>query len=132
MAELNDILLAENGHIEQGYEEESKVASFIASLFLTHRGFALISQDEVPYGDIMLEDLWPGVTEFNDIKELIEDKKEVQSNSSEKEETGSVQFAKRRAEKIRAKEEKARKQFEQEQIQSSMEDDLPEHDWLVE
>lgn len=132
MAELNDILLAENGHIEQGYEEESKVASFIASLFLTHRGFALISQDEVPYGDIMLEDLWPGVSEFNDIKELIEDKKEVQINSTEKEETGSVQFAKRRAEKIRAKEEKARKQLEQEQIQSSVEDDLPEHDWLVE
>ena len=132
MTELNDILLAENGHIEQGYEEESKVASFIASLFLTHRGFALISQDEVPYGDIMLEDLWPGVSEFNDIKELIEDKKEVQINSTEKEETGSVQFAKRRAEKIRAKEEKARKQLEQEQIQSSVEDDLPEHDWLVE
>ena len=132
MAELNDILLAENGHIEQGYEEESKVASFIASLFLTHRGFALISQDEVPYGDIMLEDLWPGVSEFNDIKELIEDKKEVQINSTDKEETGSVQFAKRRAEKIRAKEEKARKQLEQEQIQSSVEDDLPEHDWLVE
>ena len=132
MAELNDILLTENGHIEQGYEEESKVASFIASLFLTHRGFALISQDEVPYGDIMLEDLWPGVSEFNDIKELIEDKKEVQINSTEKEETGSVQFAKRRAEKIRAKEEKARKQLEQEQIQSSVEDDLPEHDWLVE
>ncbi len=132
MAELNDILLTENGHIEQGYEEESKVASFIASLFLTHRGFALISQDEVPYGDIMLEDLWPGVSEFNDIKELIEDKKEVQINSTEKEETGSVQFAKRRAEKIRAKEEKAKKQLEQEQIQSSVEDDLPEHDWLVE
>ena len=132
MAELNGILVAENGHIEQGYEEESKVASFIASLFLTHRGFALISQDEVPYGDIMLEDLWPGVTEFNDIKELIEDKKEVQSNSLEKEETGSVQFAKRRAEKLRVKEEKARKQLEQEQMQSPVEDDLPEHDWLVE
>lgn len=132
MVELNGILVAENGHIEQGYEEESKVASFIASLFLTHRGFALISQDEVPYGDIMLEDLWPGVAEFNDIKELIEDKKEVQSNSLEKEETGSVQFAKRRAEKLRAKEEKARKQLEQEQMQSPVEDDLPEHDWLVE
>ena len=99
---------------------------------MTHRGFALISQDEVPYGDIMLEDLWPGVSEFNDIKELIEDKKEVQINSTDKEETGSVQFAKRRAEKIREKEEKARKQLEQEQIQSSVEDDLPEHDWLVE
>ena len=132
MDELNDILLAENGYIEQGYQEESKVASFIASLFLTHRGFALISQDEVPYGDIMLEDLWPGVTEFADIKGLIEDKKEIQSNSSNNEETGSVQFAKRRAEKLRAKEEKARKQLEQEQIQAPGEDDLPEHDWLVE
>ena len=132
MAELNDILLVENGHIEQGYEEESKVASFIASLFLTHRGFALISQDEVPYGDIMLEDLWPGIAEFEEIKELIEDKKQIQSNSSNDEETGSVQFAKRRAEKLRAKEEKARKQLEQEQMQSTVADDLPEHDWLVE
>lgn len=132
MVELNDILLAENGHIEQGYEEESKVASFIASLFLTHRGFALISQDEVPYGDILLEDLWPNVIEFEEIKELIEDKKEVQSNSVDEEETGSVQFAKRRAEKLRAKEEKAKKQLEREQTQSSVEDDLPEHEWLVE
>ena len=132
MAELNEILLVEHGHIEQGYEEESKVASFIASLFLTHRGFALISQDEVPYGDIMLEDLWPDITEFEEIKGLIEDKKEIQSNSSNDEETGSVQFAKRRAEKLRAKEEKARKHLEQEQMQSTVADDLPEHDWLVE
>lgn len=132
MAELNDILLAENGHIEQGYQEESKVASFIASLFLTHRGFALISQDEVPYGDIMLEDLWPNVIGFKEIKEIIEDKKEVQSNSFDEEETGSVQFAKRRAEKLRVKEEKAKKQLEQEQMQSPVEDDLPEHEWLVE
>lgn len=132
MAELNDILLAENGHIEQGYQEESKVASFIASLFLTHRGFALISQDEVPYGDIMLEDLWPNVIGFKEIKEIIEDKKEVQSNSFDEEETGSVQFAKRRAEKLRIKEERAKKQLEQEQMQSPVEDDLPEHEWLVE
>ena len=132
MAELNDILLAENGHIEQGYQEESKVASFIASLFLTHRGFALISQDEVPYGDIMLEDLWPNVIGFKEIKEIIEDKKEVQSNSFDEEETGSVQFAKRRAEKLRIKEEKVKKQLEQEQMQSPVEDDLPEHEWLVE
>ena len=60
------------------------------------------------------------------------DKKEIQSNSSNDEETGSVQFAKRRAEKLRAKEEKARKQLEQEQMQSTVADDLPEHDWLVE
>jgi len=132
MAELNDILLAENGHIEQGYQEESKVASFIASLFLTHRGFALISQDEVPYGDIMLEDLWPNVIGFKEIKKIIEDKKEVQSNTFDDEETGSIQFAKRRAEKLRIKQEKAKKQSEQEQMQSPVEDDLPEHEWLVE
>ena len=132
MAELNDLLLAENGHIEQGYQEESKVASFIASLFLTHRGFALISQDEVPYGDIMLEDLWPNVTGFKEIKEIIENKQQVNSNSSDEEETGSVQFAKRRAEKLRIKEEKAKKQLQQEQMQSPVEDDLPEHEWLVE
>ncbi len=132
MAELNDLLLAENGHIEQGYQEESKVASFIASLFLTHRGFALISQDEVPYGDIMLEDLWPNVTGFKEIKEIIENKQQVHSNSSDEEETGSVQFAKRRAEKLRIKEEKAKKQLQQEQMQSPVEDDLPEHEWLVE
>ena len=132
MAELNDLLLAENGHIEQGYQEESKVASFIASLFLTHRGFALISQDEVPYGDIMLEDLWPNVTGFKEIKEIIENKQQVHSNSSDEEETGSVQFAKRRAEKLRIKEEKAKKLLQQEQMQSPVEDDLPEHEWLVE
>ena len=31
-------------------------SSFIAGLFLTHRGFASITQDEV-HGDIMIEDL---------------------------------------------------------------------------
>ena len=69
---------------------------------------------------------------MKEIKEIIEDKKEVQSNSFDEEETGSVQFAKRRAEKLRIKEEKAKKQLEQEQIHSPVEDDLPEHEWLVE
>ena len=80
----------------------------------------------------MLEDLWPSIAEFEEIKGLIEDKKEIQINSSNDEETGSVQFAKRRAEKLRAKEDKARKQSEKEQMQSTVVDDLPEHDWLVE
>ena len=48
ISELGQILEQENGIEDQGYDEEAKVASFIASLFLTHRGFALISQDEVP------------------------------------------------------------------------------------
>jgi hypothetical protein len=33
---------------------------------------------------------------------------------------------------LRIKEEKVKKQLEQEQMQSPVEDDLPEHEWLVE
>ena len=70
------------------------------------RGYALISQDEVPYGDIMLEDLWPGIAEFEQVNVRIDMKKKLQSQSNDEEETGSAQFAKKRAEKLRIKEEK--------------------------
>ncbi len=132
MRELSDILEQENGEEPTGYDEEAKVASFIASLFLTHRGYALISQDVVPYGDIMLEDLWPNVTDFDEINKLIEAKKELQSESSEQEETGSVQFAKKRAEKLRIKEEKERAAREQVMAEDNAQDELESHEWLVE
>ena len=132
MRELSDILEQENGQEPTGYDEEAKVASFIASLFLTHRGYALISQDVVPYGDIMLEDLWPNVTDFDEINKLIEAKKELQSESSEQEETGSVQFAKKRAEKLRIKEEKERAAREQVTAEDNAQDELESHEWLVE
>ena len=132
MRELTDILEQENGQEPTGYDEEAKVASFIASLFLTHRGYALISQDVVPYGDIMLEDLWPKVTDFDDINKLIEAKKELQSESSKQEETGSVQFAKKRAEKVRIKEEKERAAREQVMAEDNGQDELESHEWLVE
>ena len=132
MRELSDILEQENGEEPTGYDEEAKVASFIASLFLTHRGYALISQDVVPYGDIMLEDLWPNVTDFDEINKLIEAKKELQSESSEQEETGSVQFAKKRAEKLRIKEEKERAAREQVTAEDNAQDELESHEWLVE
>jgi chromatin segregation and condensation protein Rec8/ScpA/Scc1 (kleisin family) len=131
ISELGQILEQENGIEVQGYDEEAKVASFIASLFLTHRGFALISQDEVPYGDIMLEDLWPNIGDFDEINLRIEEKKRLQSDANSSEETGSVQFAKKRAEKLRLKEEKERIAKEQElALQES--EALEEHDWLVE
>ncbi len=131
ISELGQILEQENGIEVQGYDEEAKVASFIASLFLTHRGFALISQDEVPYGDIMLEDLWPNIADFDEVNLRIEEKKRLQSDANSSEETGSVQFAKKRAEKLRLKEEKERLAKEQElALQES--EALEEHDWLVE
>lgn len=129
--ELGSILEQENGMEVDGYDEEAKVASFIASLFLTHRGFALISQDEVPYGDIMLEDLWPNITEFNEVNLRIEENKRLQSAENIGEETGSVQFAKKRAEKLRQREEKERAAREQElALQDS--EALEGHEWLVE
>lgn len=131
ITELGSILEQENGVEVDGYGEEAKVASFIASLFLTHRGFALISQDEVPYGDIMLEDLWPNIAEFAEVNRQIEENQRLQSETSITEETGSVQFAKKRAEKLRLKEEKERAAREQElALQDS--EALEGHDWLVE
>ncbi|MEC7238667.1 MAG: hypothetical protein VXV81_00820 [Candidatus Thermoplasmatota archaeon] len=131
ISELGQILEQENGIEVQGYDEEAKVASFIASLFLTHRGFALISQEEVPYGDIMLEDLWPNIADFDEVNLRIEKKTRLQSDANSSEETGSVQFAKKRAEKLRLKEEKERLAKEQElALQES--EALEEHDWLVE
>ena len=131
ISELGQILEQENGIEDQGYDEEAKVASFIASLFLTHRGFALISQDEVPYGDIVLEDLWPNIADFDEVNLRIEEKKRLQSDANSSEETGSVQFAKKRAEKLRLKEEKERLAKEQELALKESEA-LEGHDWLVE
>ena len=80
----------------------------------------------------MLEDLWPKVTDFDDINKLIEAKKELQSESSKEEETGSVQFAKKRAEKLRIKEEKERAAREQVMAEDNGQDELESHEWLVE
>ena len=129
--ELGQILEHENGDEPEGYDEEAKVASFIASLFLTHRGFALISQEEVPYGAIMLEDLWPEIDDFEQVNNRIEEKRRLQSESKELEDTGSVQFAKKRAEKLRIKEEKERAAKELE-IDPKNKEKLESHEWLVE
>lgn len=129
--ELGQILEHENGDEPEGYDEEAKVASFIASLFLTHRGFALISQEEVPYGAIMLEDLWPEIDNFEQVNDRIEEKRRLQSESKDLEDTGSVQFAKKRAEKLRIKEEKERAARELE-IDAKNKEKLESHDWLVE
>ena len=85
----------------------------------------------------MLEDLWPDVAEFEQVNQMIEEKKEIQLQSNDKEETGSVQFAKKRAEKLRIKEEKEREArerilAEQNPAEQIAEDDLPAHEWLVE
>ena len=141
-AHLRTILQELFGEVPEGYQDEAKVTSFIAGLFLTHRGFASISQEVVPDGDIFLEDLWPEMDDFQQVKDAIDELDQKQNIDSQNEDSGSVQFAKKRAEKIRLIEEAERKakelELEEESKEvaivevSQTEDEFNNHEWLVE
>jgi len=110
MESLKPILEDTFGQVPEGYDDEAKVASFIAGLFLTHRGFASITQENVPDGVIYLEDMWPNVESFEEISLLIEDQQSEENRRIQQQDTGSVHHAQLRAEKARlAEEESARK-----------------------
>jgi hypothetical protein len=142
-AHLRTILQELFGEVPEGYQDEAKVTSFIAGLFLTHRGFASISQEVVPDGEIFLEDLWPEMDDFQQVKDAIDELDQKQNIDSQNEDSGSVQFAKKRAEKIRLIEEAERKakelELEEEESKevaivevSQTEDEFNNHEWLVE
>tara|TARA_B110000008_G_C16957986_1_gene558962 strand:+ start:331 stop:1536 length:1206 start_codon:yes stop_codon:yes gene_type:complete len=142
-AHLRVILEEIFGAVPEGYQDEAKVTSFIAGLFLTHRGFASISQDVAPDGDIFLEDLWPDLDDFQQVKDAIDELDEKQNVESQDEDSGSVQFAKKRAEKMRLIEEAERKEKELEIEEkaslepvaieaSEIDDSFQKHEWLVE
>tara|TARA_B100001093_G_scaffold172935_1_gene165826 strand:- start:14431 stop:15642 length:1212 start_codon:yes stop_codon:yes gene_type:complete len=146
MNELKPILEQAFGSIPEGYDDEAKVASFIAGLFLTHRGFASITQDSVPDGEIFLEDSWPQIETFEEIKELIESQQAAENERIQEQDSGSVRHAKLRAEKARLaeesalrKEERALAKLEKEQavVEVPESKDIEEqsydnHEWLVE
>lgn len=71
--------LAAKGFTGNDQKHEAKVTAFISSLFLAHRGYAQISQKEVPAGEIILTDLWPEATDFSQANALIEKKRNPQS-----------------------------------------------------
>ena len=146
MEELKPILEQAFGSIPEGYDDEAKVASFIAGLFLTHRGFASITQDNVPDGEIFLEDSWPQIETFEEIKELIETQQAAENERIQEQDSGSVRHAKLRAEKSRLAEESAlrkeeralaKQQKEQPIVEVPEANDIEEqsydnHEWLVE
>ena len=107
MESLKPILEDTFGQVPEGYDDEAKVASFIAGLFLTHRGFASITQENVPDGVIYLEDMWPNVESFEEISLLIEDQQSEENRRIQQQDTGSVHHAKLRAEKARLAEEES-------------------------
>ena len=146
MESLKPILEDTFGQVPEGYDDEAKVASFIAGLFLTHRGFASITQKNVPDGVIYLEDMWPNVESFEEISLLIEDQQSEENQRIQQQDTGSVHHAKLRAEKARLAEEESTRKREKALAKMAKEsvdveikapDELEEqsyddHEWLVE
>ena len=112
MVNLAVVLESTFGELPEGYDDEAKVASFIAGLFLTHRGFASITQDQVPDGVICLEDAWPNIETFEEVKLLVEGAQEEESDRIQSQDTGSVRHAQLRAEKAQKAEEAADKKAE--------------------
>lgn len=123
---LSEILLQEFGEIPEGYDVESKITSFVAGLFLTHRGYAWISQDN-PSDPIMIEDRWPNATSFDEVTKLASKLFEEESTSLESEETESMRHAARLAERARI----AAEEEEIAKIKEASESENPD-DWLVE
>lgn len=127
------LLEATFGEVPEGYGDDARVSSFIAGLFLTHKGLASITQGNQIDDVIMIEDLWPQLATFEDVlaATLEADKQAQEARESSK--TGSTLHAERlqeRAEKARLAEEKAKAKLEKEQEESKPE--FEEHEWLVE
>ena len=82
--------LAAKGFTGDDQKAEAKVTAFISSLFLAHRGYAQISQKEVPAGQIVLEDLWPQANTFQEAKSLLESKNNSQKSLQERAKVAEV------------------------------------------
>ena len=131
--ELEKILIETYGEIPEGYDVESKITSFVAGLFLTHRGYAWISQDG-PDDPIMLEDRWPDASTFDEVTVLAEKLMEEDSESIKGDETESMRHAVKiaeRAQKALEEEKERLKQEEMAKLAAESESEDPE-DWLVE
>ena len=131
--ELEKILLDTYGEIPEGYDVESKITSFVAGLFLTHRGYAWISQ-EGPDDPIMLEDRWPNASTFDEVIVLAEKLMEEDSESIKGDETESMRHAVKLAERAQQALEEEKERLKQEEMAKLAADSESEGpgDWLVE
>ena len=131
--ELEKILLQTFGEIPEGYAVEAKITSFVSGLFLTHRGYAWISQ-EGPEDPIMLEDRWPNAATFEEATELGEKLIADDYESMKEAETESMRHAARLAERAQAALEAEKERLKEEEmakIAAESDSENPE-DWLVE
>ncbi|MEC8670293.1 MAG: hypothetical protein VXY11_03610 [Candidatus Thermoplasmatota archaeon] len=131
--ELEKILLQTFGEISEGYAVESKITSFVSGLFLTHRGYAWISQ-EGPNDPIMLEDRWPNAATFEEATELGEKLIADDYESMKEAETESMRHAARLAERAQAALEAEKERLKEEEMAKIAAESDSENpgDWLVE
>ena len=151
IAKLKPLLISTFGSTLEDPESEAFVASFIAGLFLTHRRMASISQEGEEVANIMIEDLWPNLTSFNDVLEAVDALMAEDAEALGGQTTGSEHRMEAIAERARVAEKReARRQAKleaqvakeastvsadttQENIEGKATDAmLNEHDWLVE
>ena len=127
------ILESTFGAVPEGYGDDARVSSFIAGLFLTHKGIASITQGNQLDDVIMIEDIWPQLSSFEDVLAATLEADQQAQEARESSKTGSTLHAERlqqRAERARLAEEKAKAKLEKEQEESKP--DFEEHEWLVE
>ena len=130
-SELSNILIDTFGEIPEGYDVESKITSFVAGLFLTHRGYAWISQGD-PDDPIMLEDRWPKAKTFDEVTVLANKMIEDESLSIKEDETESMRHAARLAERARIAAEKEKQEIEEKRKLEEASSSVNPEDWLVE
>lgn len=118
--ELRKILVSTFGEVPEGYDLESRITSFVAGLFLTHRGYAMISQDG-PEDPIMLEDKWPETETFDEVTKLAEKLNGEYSDSIKDEETESQRHAIRLEERARLAKEKIEAEIAAAQLEAEIE-----------
>ena len=131
--ELEKILLDTFGVIPEGYKVESKITSFVAGLFLTHRGYAWISQ-EGPEDPIMLEDRWPNAKSFEEASELAEKLIADDYETMKDDETESMRHAAKLAQRAQQAADEEKERLRQEELDRLAEDSesVNPEDWLVE
>ena len=130
---LIPILESAFGTVPEGYSDDARVSSFIAGLFLTHKGIASITQGNELSDIIMIEDLWPQLSTFEEVLAATFEADLEAEEARKDSRTGSIIHAERlqqRAEKARLAEEKALQMMKEEQQMEASE--MHEHEWLVE
>ena len=128
---VRDKLVEQHGFVPDRYELESKITSFVAGLFLTHRGLAMVSQEGAE-DQIMIEDKWPKSNSYAEATSMSEKLAQKDSNDSQSEDTASVRHALNLLQRAKEAEEKAAAILEEKAAAALTEETIEIEDWLVE